>query len=284
MSEVERIAVVTGSNKGIGYSIVKGLCKVFKGKVYLTARNEERGRNAIKELNKEGFYPEFYQLDITDKSNCEGLAKFLFEKYGGLDVLVNNAAIAYKVNSEVPFSEQAEDTINVNFFSTLQLCTALFPLLRPHSRVVNISSSCGHLTVIPSEELRKKFSSDTLTANSLTELMKAFVSSTKNNEHKKLGWPNSAYGVSKVGLSALTFIQQREFNKDEREDIVVNCVHPGYVDTDMSSHKGPMSPDQGAVAAVKLATLPNYPKSPVGQYVWHDMTIVDWVNGPTPSY
>lgn len=40
----------------------------------------------------------------------------------------------------------------------------------------------------------------------------------------------------------------------------------------------------GAVAAVKLATLPHFPKSPVGQYIWHDMTVVDWVNGPMPKY
>lgn len=43
--------------------------------------------------------------------------------------------------------------------------------------------------------------------------------------------------VSKVGVSALTRIQQRAFDADPREDLVVNCAHPGYVDTDMTSHK-----------------------------------------------
>ena len=54
---------------------------------------------------------------------------------------------------------------------------------------------------------------------------------------KEHGWQSSTYSASKVGLSALTMIQQKRFSSDEREDLVVNCVHPGYVDTDMTSHK-----------------------------------------------
>ena len=59
-----------------------------------------------------------------------------------------------------------------------------------------------------------------------------------DESHKQLGWPNTTYGVSKVGVSALTRIQQRQFDQDSsREDIIINHVHPGIVDTDMTSHK-----------------------------------------------
>jgi carbonyl reductase 1 len=51
--------------------------------------------------------------------------------------------------------------------------------------------------------------------------------------------------MSKVAVSALTFIQQRAFDADPREDLVVNAVHPVYVDTDMTSHKGPVTIEQG---------------------------------------
>jgi NAD(P)-dependent dehydrogenase (short-subunit alcohol dehydrogenase family) len=61
------------------------------------------------------------------------------------------------------------------------------------------------------------------------------------------GWGSSAYNVSKVGVSALTIIQQRQFDKDSRPGIVVNSVHPGYVDTDMTSHKGPLTIEQGMI-------------------------------------
>jgi len=67
----------------------------------------------------------------------------------------------------------------------------------------------------------------------------------KLGNHEAGGWPNSAYLVSKVGVSALSFIQQRAFDADPREDLVVNSVHPGYVDTDMTNHKGPLTIEQG---------------------------------------
>ena len=59
----------------------------------------------------------------------------------------------------------------------------------------------------------------------------------KSDDWKKNGWPGSTYVVSKVGVSALTRVHQRYFNSDSREDIAVNSCHPGWVDTDMTSHK-----------------------------------------------
>lgn len=64
-------------------------------------------------------------------------------------------------------------------------------------------------------------------------------------DHEQKGWPNSAYVVSKVGVSALTRIQHQQFLNDPREDIVINHVHPGYVNTDMTSHKGPLTIEEG---------------------------------------
>ena len=76
-------------------------------------------------------------------------------------------------------------------------------------------------------------------------------------------------------------MQQRQLSQDPRADIVVNHVHPGYVDTDMTSHKGPLTIDRGAESAVFSALLP--PATPIrGAYIWHDCSVVDWVNGPTP--
>jgi len=142
---------------------------------YLTARDETRGKNAVKELEKEGLKPKFHVLDISSIDSIKTLASFLREQYGGLDVLVNNAAIAYKVADTAPFSEQAENTIKVNFFDTKNVCNELFPLLNPHARVVNVTSSCGKLSLIKSKELQQKFLSDTLTEEELCDLMNQFV-------------------------------------------------------------------------------------------------------------
>ncbi|XP_067006939.1 carbonyl reductase [NADPH] 1 [Anabrus simplex] len=275
-----KVAVVTGGNKGIGFEIVKGLCKKFDGVVYLTARDISRGVGAVSKLQELGLKPKFHQLDITDQKSLNNFKKYLQENYGGLDVLVNNAAIAYKVDATEPFAEQAKNTIAVNYFSLLATCHTLFPLLRPHARVVNLSSSYGHLSRIPGQKLRDKLSSSSLTEEQLSGLMNAFVKSVEEGNHQAEGWPNSCYQVSKVGVSALTFIQQRAFNSDPRQDIVVNAVHPGYVQTDMSSNKGDLTPEQGADAAIYLALLPANIEAPRGAYIWWDRRIVDWVNKP----
>lgn len=74
-----------------------------------------------------------------------------------------------------PFAVQAQETIRVNYFSLLRVSKALFPLLRPHARVVQVSSSAGHLSRIPGAELRAKLSSPDLTEEQLNQLMNDFV-------------------------------------------------------------------------------------------------------------
>ncbi|KAL5243275.1 hypothetical protein ACI65C_010685 [Semiaphis heraclei] len=273
-----RLAIVTGSNKGIGYAIVKALCKQFDGDVYLTARDVGRGQAAVEELNKQDLKPKFHQLDVTDTDSVAAFAKFVADNYAGIDVLVNNAAIAFKAAATEPFGVQAEETIRVNYFALRTVCDALFPLLVSGARVVNVSSSAGRLSVIPSEELRQTLSSPQLSTDELDTLMRQFVEKAKSGNHEQFGWPSSAYCVSKVGVSALSFIQQREFDVDPRKDIVVNSVHPGYVDTDMTSHKGPLTIEEGADAPVYLSLLPPGEQNFKGRYVWNDRSIKDWSN------
>lgn len=141
--------------------------------------------------------------------------------------------------------------------------------------------------------------------------MTNFVETAEAGTHSEAGWPSSTYFVSKIGWSALSRIQQREMAADPRADIVVNHVHPGYVDTDMTSHKGPLTIDRyrtkllltnycllaalltvsstlplcyrGSQSAVYASLLP--PNTEVrGAYLWHDNTVLDWVNGPLPAF
>jgi carbonyl reductase 1 len=195
-----KVAVVTGSNKGIGFAIVRGLCKQFKGDVYLTARDQTRGLQAVEQLKKEGLNPKFHQLDIEDKKSIETLKIFLKNTYGGLDVLVNNAAIAFKQDSDAPFAVQAETTIRINFTCLLNVCNELFPILRQGARVVHLSSTGSHFFIKRcSEEKCKRLQ----TANSMDKalaLIKEFEKDAKENQHKERGWPESAYGASKMGM------------------------------------------------------------------------------------
>ncbi|XP_076247362.1 carbonyl reductase [NADPH] 1 [Calliopsis andreniformis] len=270
-----RVAVVTGGNKGIGFAIVKGLCKQFDGIVYLTARDVTRGLNAVKQLEEQGLTAKFHQLDVTDESSISTFRDYLQKTHDGLDVLVNNAAIAFKVQATEPFSLQAEETVNVNYFGLRKVCSLLYPLLKPHARVVHVSSSSGRLSLIPNESLKKRFSNPNLTEEELDKIMHEFVEAAKTNTHLEKGWSNSAYVASKVGVCALARVHQNMFNSDSREDLAVNSVHPGYVDTDMTSHKGTLTPDQGAVAPIFCALLPENTDIK-GKYIWYDKSLVEW--------
>ncbi|XP_021185231.3 carbonyl reductase [NADPH] 3 [Helicoverpa armigera] len=276
-----KVAIVTGANKGIGFAIVRGLCKRFDGVVYLTSRDIERGKKAVADLEKEGLKPKFHQLDITDKKSVEVFRDYIKEKYGGIDVLVNNAAIAFKAAATEPQSVQAEQTLFVNYFSLVSTCEILFPILKNGARVVNVSSSAGHLSRIPSQALKDRLSDEKLTIPELSKLMQDYIDAVKRGSYAE-EWGKSSYVVSKVGVSALTNIQQRLVND---RDIKVNSVHPGYVDTDMTSHQGPLTIDEGAAAPLYLAL--DAPDSVRGKYLWHDKDIVQWdssVISKSPGY
>ena len=285
---IRKVAIVTGGNKGVGFAIVKGLAEKFDGDVYLTARNVERGTASLNKLEQDGTKAFFHQLDIDDSGSIEKLRDYIKDKYGGIDILVNNAGIAFKNAATEPMHLQAKVTIQTNYFGTKQACDILFPLLKPGARVVNVSSSAGFLLNVCGDEpaagrLRKLLASSdsTLSVNELDDLMNQFIKAAEDGTFKEKGWGGSTYVASKVGLSALSRIQQRLLEMDERPDIVVNHVHPGYVDTDMTSHKGPLTIEQGAKSSIYCALLP--PNTDIkGQYLWDKCQIVDWVNGPRP--
>lgn len=70
---------------------------------------------------------------------------------------------------------QAEETIKINYFGTLRVCEALFPLLRKNARVVNLSSYYGQLGHIPSAKIKAKFADHNLTIDNLSTLMRKYV-------------------------------------------------------------------------------------------------------------
>jgi len=275
----QRVAVVTGANKCIGYAIVYKLCSVFDGIIYLTARNEELGIKAVKqihELNNE--YREkvrFYQLDITNVESIRRFAGHIKTKHGGLDILINNAAIAFKVNDITPFGDQAEITAQTNFFGTINVCNALFPLLRDHARIVNVSSRAGMLESIKNSEIRHNLISSNATIETVSDILSDFITKAKQNSHQDDGYPNSAYAMSKICLTAATIIQQRLFDQNPNRDIIVNACCPGYIKTDMSSNRGIGTPEQGADTPVYLATLGANVRSPRGEFV-AERKILKW--------
>jgi carbonyl reductase 1 len=298
-----RVALVTGANKGIGKEIVRMLMESSKEDddddddwladledsasnrddwiIFLGSRDQQRGELAVQELlsgeEKDGNSKIICcQLDLTDKSSIVA-GKEMVEKMGGgkLDVLINNAAICFNDPTlygkcpYTPFEKQADITIRTNFFGTLCVTGTFLPLLQKSSspRIINIASSAGRLAILKSKELVKTFTSKSLTIAKLELLMKEFVQDVENGVHASKGWPNTCYGMSKLGIIALTKILARE-----HPNIMVNAVDPGYCATDQNNNQGVLPAQLGAVTPMLLATLADYDFTS-GAYFYQDQEI-----------
>lgn len=239
-----RLAVVTGSNRGIGYEIARQLVKNGV-RVIASARDANAGTKAAAEIGAQ-----FEPLDVANKASTDAFVQHLATKEGGLDIYVANAGIALDgFNADV-----ARRTIDVNFYGAMNSTDKLLPLLRPGARVVMISSGMGELSGI-GPDLRAQFAAPNLDRKTLVNLVERFVSEVGAGTHAKSGFPSSAYRVSKVALNAYVRLLARELSSDPR-NILVNAVCPGWVQTRMGGSSAPKSPSEGAETPVWLALLP----------------------------
>lgn len=267
----DKVAVVTGSNKGIGFATVKELLKREVGVVYLTSRDLKRGEEAVKELNKEGLHPEFFQLEVTDEDAIKAFATHLKEKHGGIDILINNAGILSDFNNIT--YENSCQVIDVNYRSILKIQKHLFPILNDNARVINIASDCGHLFNLRNKYWYERLSQIDIKVEDIDAFINWFLDSVKNGTIKKEDFPSTqilAYKISKIALCALTRIQQREVGRN----ISINSLHPGFVQTSMTMFHGYLTPAESAKTVVHLAL--DAPQSLKGSLMWYDKNIIDW--------
>ncbi|KAF7255595.1 hypothetical protein EG68_07510 [Paragonimus skrjabini miyazakii] len=271
-----KVALVTGANKGIGYALVEKLAKHYTSSddwhIYLTARDNERGKMACEKLKQSGLQVKFHQLDITDENSRKTLIAFMKKTYSnGINVIVNNAGIAYKNDAPELFGENARITVDTNFTSNVDFTLDCLPLMVEDARIVNVCSMLARVAYKRlSDQLASKFNSP-MTLDQLRLLMNEFVKHAEAGDHEKFGWPSLTYGVSKLGFTKATYILADMLKNDPRK-IIINACCPGYVDTDMTDHKGSKTPEQGADTLFYLATLPPGVTEPFGQFV-HDRKV-----------
>lgn len=264
MSKDPRVAVVTGGNRGLGLATSQQLAAAGL-KVFLTSRNLERGRKVIEPLQAEGLDITPLQLDVTDPESVARLAESLHAQVDSLDILINNAGIAFE-----EFDAQvARQTIEANYFGMARVTDAILPLLRRPARIVMVSSSLGELTCL-SAGRRRYFLDQNLTRAALDSLMHGFVDDVKSGRHTAKGWPASAYRVSKVGVNAFTRILARELRGT---GVLVNAVCPGWVKTDMGGVDAPRAVEEGARSIVWAALLPD--DGPTGGF-FRDGRPISW--------
>ena len=136
-----RVCIVTGANKGIGFEIARGM-GALQYKVILACRNQQLGLEARSRLVESGYDVELEQLDIADPASIASFVSSVTSKHPKIDILINNAAIAFKPEDPTPFSKQSRITLQPNFFGTLELTEQMIPHLKKsdHPVIVTVTS------------------------------------------------------------------------------------------------------------------------------------------------
>ena len=207
------VSLVTGANRGIGLEVCRQLAAAGHD-VVLTARDATQAATAARAV---GAAP--LRLDVTDPANVAEAATAVRDRFGKLDVLVNNAATTYDTWQRATTADLAvvREAAETNLYGPWLTIQRFLPLLREsaHPRIVNVSSESGSLA--------------------------------------SMGGGTPAYAASKVALNALTRMLAAELRS---ERILVNAVCPGWTDTDMGGPGGRPVAD-GAASVVWAALLPD---------------------------
>ncbi|HVT36161.1 MAG TPA: SDR family oxidoreductase, partial [Nevskiaceae bacterium] len=219
----QKIALVTGATRGIGYETVRQLARAGVH-VLLAGRKRQQAVDAALTLQKEGLAVEAIALDVTDAASISAAAQEVQRKHGRLNILVNNAGILVDTFGKKP-SEQTLDTwrktFDTNLFGLIAVTQAFLPLLHQSAagRIVNVSSILGSL---------------------------ALHSDPKSPIYD---FKVPAYNVSKSAVNAWTVQLAYELRGTP---VRVNTIHPGYVKTDMNKGEGELEIADGARTSVQL--------------------------------
>jgi NAD(P)-dependent dehydrogenase (short-subunit alcohol dehydrogenase family) len=221
-SLANRIALVTGANRGLGLEIVRALASLGAQSV-LAARDAGKASRAARALAGDGLAVEAVTMDVDDPVSVAAAMADVIGRHGRLDILVNNAGILLDGGAAAGASvldmtrEQLLASFTTNTLGAFHSMQAALPVMRArgYGRIVNISSRAGQL-----DELRPGFPS---------------------------------YRVSKTALNSLTRVTAAEFR---HLDIKINAMCPGWLRTAMGGANAPLAAAEGTRTAVWLATLP----------------------------
>lgn len=232
----DKIALITGANKGIGFETARQLARTGVH-VLLGSRERAKGVEAALKLQAEGLSVEALAIDVTHLGSIGEAAREVERKHGRLDILINNAGVLIDDLSKKPSEQSLEawrKTFDTNLFGLVAVTQAFLPLLRKSAagRIVNLSSILG--------------------SNTLHQDPASSIYSFKA----------PAYNVSKSAVNAWTVQLAYELQDSK---IKVNAAHPGHVKTDMGGAAAPMEIVDGAKTSVQLALLGE--DGPSGAYI-----------------
>ena len=237
---MKKVALITGANKGLGYETARQLGELGFA-VIVTARTNEKISATVRNLHAGGVEVYGFRLEVTDGNEVAALQEFVQNKFGSLDVLVNNAGVQLDLPSFMPInstetvsSDVLRKTFETNYFSVIELTQKLLPLLKKSTagRIVNVSS------VMASLNLHSDQSSPIYDIKLL------------------------AYNSSKTALNQFTIHLAHAL---KNTSVKVNAAHPGWVKTDLGGDYAPMEINEGAKTIIDLCLIDD--NGPNGEFL-----------------
>ena len=189
-----KIAIVTGGNSGIGEATARLFAKEG-AKVAILARRIKEGNQVTASINNLGGESTFIECDVSD--SVEAAVQEVVEKYGGLDVLFNNAGGGSVDNFPVESDDSWEKTISINLTGTFYMCRSAWQYL--------IDSGSGIVINMSSLAAQRGFS---------------------KNMYDLSGAPSASYYAAKAGIDAFT---RYIAGVGGHHNIRVNAIRPGQI-------------------------------------------------------
>lgn len=233
-----KVALVTGANKGIGFAIASSLAA--EGLTVLVgARDAARGEAAAQSIAGDA---RFLSLDVNNADSIAAAVSRIQREFGRLDVLVNNAGIAAFGKPSTARLEDVRAVFETNVFGLIAVTQAMLPLLlaAPAGRIVNLSTRLGSLSAITDPAFPMR------------------------------GIGGVVYGPSKSAVNAVTVAFAQELADT---NIKVNVACPGHTATDLNNHSGHRTITEAAKEPVRLALLG--PDGPTGTFS-NEAGLIPW--------
>ncbi|MFF3111857.1 SDR family oxidoreductase [Kitasatospora sp. NPDC057904] len=241
----ERIILITGANKGVGFAAARELGRAGHT-VLIGARDHRRGTAAAARLTAEGLDAHFVRLDVTDEASIGAAVEQVEAEHGRLDTLVNNAGITrdrQHTPDRLPVAAMRE-VYETNVFGVVAVTNALLPLLRKSSAgcVCNVSSGLASTSFLADPD-------------------------SPVWEHATL----LAYNTSKAALNAVTLVYARALRE---AGVKFSSVEPGFCATDLNDHTGSLTAEEGGrrIAAQVTAAA----DGPTGRFLSEYGTTLPW--------
>ena len=145
MKKNNKVALVTGGSRGIGKAIIEKIAPVVGYTVFTYKTNKEKALQIKENLSNKGYKTECFKLDQSNRNEIKAIVKEINSLFGGVDILINNAAISQEKPFEMIMDEDWELMLKTNLQGPFGLIQECLPHMKEQrwGRIVNIVSIGG---------------------------------------------------------------------------------------------------------------------------------------------